>query len=145
MSTLSIRDNIRYIFTIKGSPRSIAAAFALGVFIGLSPFIGLHTLLALVLSSLLGLNRMVTLSGAYLTNPWTIVPIYTFCTWFGIKITGYEQSMPDIDFHSINILNLFRALKSLLWPFFVGTTLVGVVCALISYLIVYRLLLRIKG
>jgi len=141
---LSIRDNIRYILTIKGSPHSIAIAFSIGVFIGMSPLLGLHTILALAVASLFRLNRMVTLAGAYLTNPWTIVPIYSFSTWFGVKITGYEERIPEIDFHSVNILNIFRALKSLIVPFIVGTTILGLIGALLSYLLIHQLITRMR-
>lgn len=141
---MSIRDNIRYILTIKGSPHSIAIAFSIGVFIGMSPLLGLHTVLALTVASILRLNRMVTLAGAYLTNPWTIVPIYSFSTWFGVKITGYEEMIPDIDFHSINILNIFKVLKSLLFPFIVGSTVLGFISALFSYLVIHQVIKRIR-
>ncbi len=141
---MSIRDNIRYILTIKGSPHSIAIAFSIGVFIGMSPLLGLHTILALAVASILRLNRMVTLAGAYLTNPWTIVPIYSFSTWFGVKIMGYEELIPEIDFHSVNIFNIFKALKSLLVPFIVGTTVLGFISAIVSYLLIHQLLKRIR-
>ncbi len=141
---MSIKDNIRYILTIKGSPHSIAIAFSVGVFIGMSPLLGLHTVLALAVASLLGLNRMVTLAGTYITNPWTIVPIYSFSTWFGVKITGYDDLIPDIDFHSINILNIFKTLKSLIVPFVVGTTVVSLFSALLSYLLIYQLITRVR-
>lgn len=141
---MSIKDNIRYILTIKGSPHSIAISFSIGVFIGMSPLLGLHTVLALVIASILRLNRMVTLAGAYLTNPWTIVPIYSFSTWFGVKITGYGDMIPDIDFHSVNILNIFNILKSLLVPFVVGTTVVGFITAIASYVAIRQIITRIR-
>jgi len=141
---LSIKDNIRYILTVKGTPRSIAASFAIGVFIGMSPFLGLHTIMALVVANILGLNRMVTLAGAYLTNPWTIVPIYSFCTWFGVKITGYGDRVPEINFHEITVFNIVNVLKSLLVPFFVGTTVVGLVAAGVSYFAIHSAINRLR-
>ncbi|NOX21432.1 MAG: DUF2062 domain-containing protein [Nitrospirae bacterium] len=141
---MSIKDNIRYILTVKGTPRSIAASFAIGVFIGMSPFLGLHTIMALVVANILGLNRMVTLAGAYLTNPWTIVPIYSFCTWFGVKITGYGDRVPEINFHEITVFNIVNVLKSLLVPFFVGTTVVGLVAAGVSYFAIHSAINRLR-
>ncbi len=141
---MSIKDNIRYILTVKGSPKSIATAFAIGVFIGMSPFLGLHTIMALVVANILGLNRMVTLAGAYLTNPWTIVPIYSFCTWFGVKITGYGDMVPEINFHEITIFNIVNVLKSLVVPFFVGTTVVGLFAAGVSYFAVQSAISRLR-
>jgi uncharacterized protein (DUF2062 family) len=54
----------------------------MGVFIGMSPLLGIHTVLGLFAASVLRLNRLITLVGVYVTNPWTIVPIYSFGTWF---------------------------------------------------------------
>ncbi|PYR27245.1 MAG: DUF2062 domain-containing protein, partial [Acidobacteria bacterium] len=55
---------------IADTPERTAAAFALGVFFGFSPFLGLHTLLALAVAFLLNLNRVAVLLGVYSNLPW---------------------------------------------------------------------------
>ena len=52
-----------------GSPHQLAMAFALGVFVGVSPFLGLHTLMALGFSYLLRLNKPAILLGTMIFNP----------------------------------------------------------------------------
>ena len=66
----------------------IALAFSVGIFVGMSPLFGIHTILGLILAWIFSLNKFVTIVGVYITNPWTIVPIYTFATWFGGKLLG---------------------------------------------------------
>ncbi|RME67583.1 MAG: DUF2062 domain-containing protein [Nitrospirae bacterium] len=86
-------DRIRLIFTIKDSPRRLALSFSTGLFIGISPLLGLHTILSIIVASVFKLNKLVTLMGTYVTNPWSLIPIYAFCTWIGIKLTGASETL----------------------------------------------------
>ena len=52
------------------SPRQLALAVALGIFIGASPLWGLHTILALLFSYLLKLNKSAVVLGTFIANPW---------------------------------------------------------------------------
>jgi uncharacterized protein len=113
-------------------PHKLALAFALGVFVAFSPTIGLHTLSCLVLGWMLRLNKLVILTGAFINNPWTIVPLYGFCIWFGIKITG-DGAVPRIDWSQLNYANSYLILKPYLWSFVTGTLAVGAAAALVSY------------
>ncbi len=141
---MSLGDKLRLVLTVEGSSRRIAFAFALGVFVGMSPFLGLHTLMAIGIAVAFRFNKVVTLAGAYITNPWTIIPIYTFSTWLGVKLTGSEDALSSINFHSINIFNIFRMLEGLLVPFFVGTLFVGSIAGVVSYFIVKTILRRMR-
>jgi len=68
------------------TPSRTAAAFALGVFLGFSPLLGLHTLLGLVLAFLLNLNRVAVLLGIYSNLPWILPAYYTLTTMAGAAI-----------------------------------------------------------
>lgn len=115
---MALRERIRLLLTVKGTPTELSLAFSIGVFIGMSPFLGLHTVLALAVASLFRLNKLVTLAGAYITNPWTILPIYTFGTWLGIKVMSHEEILQHIDLRGINVFNLVEFLGQLVVPFF---------------------------
>jgi len=69
-----------------------AAAFALGIFFGFSPFLGFHTLLALIVAFVLNLNRVAVLLGVYANLPWFLAPYYAIATMAGAEITG--QPLP---------------------------------------------------
>ncbi|RMG06001.1 MAG: DUF2062 domain-containing protein, partial [Nitrospirae bacterium] len=136
---------LRIIFTVRDPSWKVSLAFSLGLFIGISPFLGLHTVLALLLAHLLRLNKIVTLSGAYVTNPWTIVPIYTFSTWVGVKITGYEGVIiSDINFRELTLGNIASLLRDLLVPFFIGTLFTAMVTAFVAYFMVLYLLRKFR-
>ena len=73
---------------VHDSPERTAAAFALGCFVGFSPFLGFHTLIALTLAFLLGFNRVAVLLGVYSNVPWLIGGYYVFTTMLGERLTG---------------------------------------------------------
>jgi uncharacterized protein (DUF2062 family) len=65
------------------TPQRTAAAYALGVFFGFSPFLGLHTVLGLVFAFALNLNRVAVLLGVYSNLPWILPAYYTLTTVLG--------------------------------------------------------------
>src|SRR3954468_10529936 len=77
---------------VDDSPERTAAAFALGVFFGFSPFIGFHTALGIAFAFLLNLNRVAVLLGVYSNLPWIIGPYYAIVTMVGAQIT--RQRIP---------------------------------------------------
>jgi uncharacterized protein len=136
---------MRQILSVNESPHKVAQAFAMGIFIGMSPLLGLHTILGIVLAWQLRLNKLVTLIGVYVTNPWTIVPIYTFATWFGAKILGVSNIIPPMDWAHMTCKALFNEFKHLLMPFIVGSTLIGFLSAILGYILIYRAVRHNRG
>jgi len=139
---LALRDKLRQVIGIKDSPRKIALSFGIGVFLGMSPLLGLHTILGIVLAWGLRLNKFVTIVGVYVTNPWTIVPIYTFATWLGARLLGMDHILPEIDWHNIGIPELIRDLEPILPPFIVGTIFLGLTGGLLGYVIIYYAVIK---
>jgi len=68
---------------LRGSPHAIAGGLAVGTLVTFTPLIGFQTLLALGLATLLGVNRPVSILPTWLTNPFTIPPVYAFTYWVG--------------------------------------------------------------
>ncbi|MGO9379713.1 MAG: DUF2062 domain-containing protein [Dissulfurispiraceae bacterium] len=141
---MALRDKIRQVIGVKDSPRKIALSFGVGVFIGISPLLGLHTILGILAAWIFRLNKFVTLVGVYITNPWTIVPIYTFATWLGGRILGMEHILPKIDWHNAGMLDLIRDLEPILAPFIFGSVFLGLVSGIAGYIVIYRSVVRQK-
>ncbi len=135
---MGFREKFRQVLSVRESPHRIAIAFATGIFIGMSPLLGIHTVLGIAVAWQFRLNRLVTLIGVYVTNPWTIVPIYTFGTWTGAKILGMHDLLPDIDWNHISMQGLLAEFRHLVLPFILGSTLLGAIAAIVSYILVYR-------
>jgi len=128
---------------IDDTPERTAAAFALGVFIGFSPFLGLHTVLGIVLALILNLNRVAVLLGVYSNLPWIIAQYYAFATMAGALITRTKLP-PDLperlgELFELSLLGgqfwreLIRILQPLLWPYTVGSLIGAALLALAAY------------
>ena len=151
------RDKFRSIFIVKDTPHRIALAFAIGVFMGISPLIGLHYIGGFFLAWLFRLNKLITLIGVSVNNPWTLVPISTFCVWIGAKLMGIKQVLPEIDWSGVtltsilgkitdidNFINLVRELMPLLTAFFVGSFVICTIAAVISYFFVQIMVVKYR-
>lgn len=132
------RTTLTQVLRIEDTPHRLALTFAVGVFIGMSPLIGIHTVIALALAWILGLNRVVILSGVFINNPWSMIPIYTFSTWIGTVILDTDLAMTGVDWRRITIGTVVSDFGQLILPFVVGTLLVGTVAALLGYAIVRK-------
>ncbi len=69
-------------------PSRLAAAWGIGIAVGLSPFLGLHTVLALLLAFSFKLNKLDVLLGTLIMNPWTFPLYFPAATLLGRWITG---------------------------------------------------------
>lgn len=130
------RATVFQILRIDETPHRTAVTFAVGLFLGLSALIGLHAFIALALAWMFRLNRAVILSGVFVNNPWSIIPIYTFSTWIGTILLGTDIKVSDIDWGHLSLGNIATDFGQFLIPFLVGTTVVGLLSAVLSYVII---------
>ncbi len=87
----SFKDLVKKLLHIEDTPERTALAFSIGIFLGFSPFLGLHTLLGLAVAFLFGFNRVAVLLGVWTNSPWWLVPFYMMATWVGTGITGFRM------------------------------------------------------
>lgn len=139
-----IREKIRSLLQLNDPPQKLALAFALGVFVAFSPTIGLHIVTCLVLAWLFRLSKVVILTASFINNPWTIVPIYGFCTWFGIKLTGNDSAASPIAWRELTFMSFYGELKPYLWSYVVGTLVIGSVAAFAAYFLFYGAVVRYR-
>jgi uncharacterized protein (DUF2062 family) len=129
---------------IDDTSERTAAAFALGVFFGFSPFLGLHTLLAIAFAFFLNLNRVAVLLGVYSNLPWIIAPYYAFVTMMvGAPITRYKvppgfksqlAALFELSFiHGEFWHRLITILKPFFWPYAIGSMLGALALCAIAY------------
>jgi uncharacterized protein len=138
-----IRRWLERLLHIQDTPERTAAAFALGVFFGFSPFLGLHTLLGILFAFLLNLNRVSVMLGVYSNLPWFLGPYYLVATMLGARITGHR--LPPgfrMQLQDLFELSLFRGefwhrlgvvLKPLGLSYVVGSTIGALLLAAASY------------
>lgn len=137
------RDRLRRLVGADESAGRLAAAWAVGVAISLSPLLGLHTGLALILAFVLRLNKIDVLLGTLLINPWTLPPYFAAAVTFGAWVSGTgvpEVALPDPDLLlSVSAWREHAAwLKPLLLAWFTGAGVASPVGGVITYLAVRR-------
>lgn len=138
-----LRIKIRKILLLDCPPSRIAASAALGVIIGFSPYIGFHTVLAIGLSFVFNLPLYPLIVGAYITNPFTFIPVYTLCYKFGELITGQTAEFP-VNFSDMSLKTLITTAKTFIYPFFTGAHLLGLILGGITYILTYYLVKKYK-
>ncbi len=139
----AVRKWLDVLLHIHDSPRRTAAAYALGVFFGFSPFLGLHTALALAFAFFFNLNRVAVLVGVYSNLPWIMAPYYTVVTVGAAKLlgmhvpTGFAGQVEKLFalslFHGEFWRRLLVLLRPFVWPYTVGSLVGAVVLAVVAY------------
>jgi uncharacterized protein (DUF2062 family) len=141
LSSPRVRRWLEQLLHTHDTPQRTAAAFAMGVFFGFSPFLGLHTILGLACAFALNLNRVAVLLGIYSNLPWILPAYYTVTTMLGAAIlrvqlppgllTELSAALSDASWADFRALA--RTLAPLLWAFVLGSTLGAVALALAAY------------
>lgn len=124
---------------LDDTPRRIALAFGIGVYLAFHPLFGLHTVLALGIAFAFGLSRAAMLAGVYLNNPWTMGPMYLAGTTLGCwllhvpmhRLRDIEWDLDNWEFYHL----LLVSLRPYVWPYVVGNTLLGIASGFLAYML----------
>ncbi len=122
---------------IRGEPREIALGFALGIFIGMSPFMGFQTVIAIFLASALRWNKISAAIGVWISNPITAPIIYGFTYFTGANLLGIRKTemLSEID-PAMSFTMLSKA-PEIIWALIIGGIVIGFPLAVLSYYFSY--------
>ena len=101
---------------IKGTPQALSLGLATGIAISFTPFIGLHALLAIFISWVIGGSMAAALIGTLFGNPWTFPLIWYFTFEIGQFINyGLLSYDEEFSFYTIKkeISTLLVILKNI--------------------------------
>lgn len=138
-----IRKKILDGITGDADERSLAAGFAVGVFFSFTPLVTLHMLFALIVAIVFRFNKMTTMAGVWVNNPYTMPFVFYGCFRLGETILGMR--VPPPSFESYTLETFLQAALPYAAPLFLGTTIVGLVAAAVGYLVVYRIASKVKS
>ncbi len=132
------RKAYRRFLKIRGHPREISLGFALGLFVGMSPFMGLHTAIAILLAALLKWNKISAALAVWISNPFTAPAIYLWTYLIGAKVLAYENSynLPQ-HFDLDALLDIIRSAPELIEVLIVGGIVTGIPLAIAGYFLSY--------
>lgn len=139
----SFRTLLRQVLHLQESPQRTALAFALGVFIAFSPAYGLHTVMVVLCTWLFGLNFVALLAGAFVNNPWTVVPILGATYWTGALLMGRTDT-PSFNWQDLSFASIYQQILPYAIPFALGGLVLSVFGALLTYPAVYVLISKYR-
>jgi uncharacterized protein (DUF2062 family) len=126
-------------FLKKGlSPAEIASAVALGNFVGILPFLGLHTVMAVGMAYLLRLNILIVFLGTQISNPFTFPFILYISAQAGNLLLNHS-------FLSIEFTRDLQVWKSYIMPTLIGSIILGLAVSAVSYVITLKIARRYRS
>lgn len=122
---------------LSGTPHSIAAGFAAGVALAMTPFIGFHYLLCFVVAFLVRGNVLAAVLGTTIGNPLTFPFIWlaTFETgnvilgWFGRP--GHHKTIEQLTHQLLN--DSIHSIWPVIEPMLIGSIPIALVTGTIAY------------
>lgn len=112
------------------SRRGTCKAFAVGLFVAFIPTPG-QTIIAALGAIWLRVNLPVAVATVYITNPFTMGPMFYFC----YKVGSWIMGTPAGSFHlELSWHWVGQELARIWQPFLLGCGVVGVIAAIIGYL-----------
>lgn len=108
----------------EGSNETKAKSIALGIFIGLSPFWGFHSFLAISLAIYFKLNKVLTFMSSQLTFP----PLIPFVIFLSMMVGAPFMKSP-VSFD--NAVFNFDFIKANLLQYIIGSAILSVGCSVV--------------
>jgi uncharacterized protein (DUF2062 family) len=137
------KRNLRLLYLrllrLKGKPQEVAGGVAIGVFIGMTPTVPLHTVLAVIISLILRKSKLAAALGVWVANPFFLPFIYVLDYKVGQGITG--ATPPSLAMSNFSIPGLVQLGWDISYPLLLGGTVTGFLCAIPSYFITKRIIL----
>jgi uncharacterized protein (DUF2062 family) len=120
-----LRERFLALLHLDDPPWRVALALAVGVFISFTPFLGFQTLLALLLATVFRLNAAVVVTGTWLNLPWFMPFVYAGALHVGALL------LPDL-----------RDVADWSLALLIGTTLLGLGAAVVTYVVAFGVMRR---
>ncbi len=117
----------------KDSPKKKALSIALGVFLGLSPLWGFHTVIVIFLAIFLKLNKVISFAFSNISLP----PFIPFVLWASVRTGNFV--LGETSSFSMSELTDFDAIKHL-ESYLVGSVVLSVTSAVVFGVVGYLIL-----
>lgn len=144
-----------WLLRYQGSPYNVAMGFAVGLFVALTPTVGIQMALGAFIAHLFRANRALPVALAWISNPLTMGPLYYFNYRVGLlflpgdetagrefidSISGASLTDPSSWWEAIKLMG--RELWGVAGVLWAGSLVVATIAAVIAYPIVHRMVVR---
>jgi uncharacterized protein (DUF2062 family) len=131
---------------IRGKPREIALGMAVGLFVGMTPYMGFQTAIAVFIAALFKWNKISAAMGVWVSNPLTAPLIYSITYYAGtIVMGGAAKYTPPEELSLTLIIQMLKKSPDIFWVLTVGGVLVGLPLAIAGYYLSYSALLKYQA
>ncbi|QDU39168.1 hypothetical protein Mal4_35040 [Maioricimonas rarisocia] len=144
------RRLLHAVLTVDDSPHSIALGTAIGMAVAMTPTVGIQMIIVLIVAfltcRLFSFSRVAALITVYVSNPFTVIPIY----WFNYKVgtlfvhgtVTHEEFASLLHYEGLrawwdSFCALFLRVGA---PLLIGSAIVATLVGLITYPLMRRLL-----
>ena len=132
------KERFKKILSLDSHPRHIALGFAVGVFISITPFFGIHTPMAIAAAFLFRLNKLTCITGAWVNTPITVIPVLGLSYKLGRVLLGHPPG-------ELKIISLeWALLKKHAAAIILGSSIIGFILAIGGYFLCYWLIVRFR-
>ncbi len=133
-----LRTRFDEVVGVHEQPERLAAAWAVGLTIGFSPLMGLHTVLALLIAFIFRLNKVDVFLGTLIINPWTLPIYFPVAVLVGKRITGvrvprFVLPRPEEVLHAAVWREHAPWLRSVLLTWGAGATLLALIAGVVTF------------
>lgn len=141
--TRSLKKIYERFLKIRGRPREIALGLALGIFIGMTPSMGIQTAIAVFLAALFKWNKFSAATGVWITNPLTAPFIYSFNYLIGARLLEIKRgySLPA-EIGISRMSQMFHKAPEVFWALILGGAILSLPLAVAGYYCSYSAITR---
>ena len=130
---------------IRGTPRELALGLALGIFVGMSPFMGVHTAIAVLFAAIFKWSKISAAVGVQISNVATAPVVYWFTYHVGkfFYTSKVPFRMPN-EFSFNGLLEMLKQTPEMIWILTIGGVIVGIPLAFLTYWITFKAVSRYR-
>ncbi len=136
---VKLRSYCLWLLRQEGTPGERARGLAVGVFSGCFPLFGFQIVLGILLSTILKGNRLLAVSGTWISNPMTYLPLF----WFNYNVgCFFLGNIPgDNNYGDIDASLLWNKGYLFLIRIFFGSIIIGILSSLLIGILFYFILI----
>ncbi|MBI5843997.1 MAG: DUF2062 domain-containing protein [Deltaproteobacteria bacterium] len=129
-----MRRIISKLVVIDASNEKIAFGFAIGVFMGITPYWGFHTMFAFLFAALLRGNVVAAILGVHVGNPLTAPLLFASTYWVGSKFIDSDPiCFAWKDFSLDAAIRLFSEAPHIIMVLSIGALVIGLPLSGLAY------------
>jgi len=140
---------LRGVVLLDDTPQRIAMGSGIGLFFAAQPFVGSQMLAAMIACKLFRASVLASLPWTWLSNPFTVAPLYYLCYRFGAvffpseKLVTYERvrqlgQLAEGKSWIDNLKSGWTVLVDIAIPLQIGCIIIGVVTGVVGFLAVRK-------